>query len=80
MEDIFMKKFMAILLILVMVFAMSSIAFATTDVTSPEGSNEDPDQPSPQTSDLANIVWVAVAAVLAIGLAVFFGKKLAVEK
>lgn len=75
-----MKKFVAILLILVMVFAMSSIAFAATDVISPNGGEENPDQPSPQTSDLANIVWVAVAAVLAIGLAVFFGKKLATEK
>ena len=75
-----MKKFVAILLMLVMVFAMSSIAFAATDVISPNGGEENPDQPSPQTSDLANIVWVAVAAVLAIGLAVFFGKKLATEK
>lgn len=75
-----MKKFVAILLILVMVFAMSCIAFADTNVISPSGGNEDPDQPSPQTGDLAGIYWVFAAAVLAIGFAVFCGKKLITEK
>ena len=75
-----MKRFVAILLILVMMFTLSTMAFAKDPVISPENSNEDPDQPSPQTSDLAGIYWVAVAAVLAIGFAVFCGKKLMTEK
>ena len=75
-----MKKLVAILLILVMVFALSSMAFAATNVISPSGGDEDPDQPSPQTGDLANIWWVVIAAVLALGAAVFFGKKLITEK
>lgn len=75
-----MKKFVAILLILVMVFAMSSIAFAANDVISPQSGDEEPDVPSPQTGDLAGMFWVAAAAVLAIGFAVFFGKKLVTEK
>lgn len=80
MEENNMKKFVAILLILVMVFALSSMAFAATDVVSPEGADDDHDDPSPQTGDLANIYWVVIAAVLAVGLAFFCGKKLITEK
>lgn len=75
-----MKKLVAILLILVMVFALSSVAFAGQNVVSPTGGDEDPDQPSPQTGDLANIWWVVIAAVLALGAVVFFGRKLITEK
>ncbi|MDO4815011.1 MAG: hypothetical protein Q4A83_00205 [Bacillota bacterium] len=75
-----MKKFVAILLILVMVFALSSVAFAATDVVSPEGTDGEHDEPSPQTGDLANIYWIVIAAVLAVGVAFFCGKKLIAEK
>lgn len=75
-----MKRFVAILLILVMIFSLSAMAFAKDAVVSPEGSNEDPSQPSPQTGDLAGIYWVAVAAIMAIGFAFFCGKKLMTEK
>ncbi len=75
-----MKKFVAILLILVLMFAMSTVAFAKNPVISPEGGDEEPDEPSPQTSDNSSIYWVVFAAVLAIGLAFFCGKKLITEK
>lgn len=80
MEEINMKKFVAILLILVLMFAMSTVAFAKDPVISPEGGDEDPDKPSPQTSDLSSIYWVVIAAVLAVGFAFFCGKKLITEK
>ncbi|MCF0137015.1 MAG: hypothetical protein HUJ66_01485 [Oscillospiraceae bacterium] len=75
-----MKKLVAFLLIFVLLFAMSAVAFAATDVTSPEDTNGDHDDDSPQTGDLANILWVAVAAVLALGVAFFCGKKLVAQK
>lgn len=75
-----MKKFVAILLILVLMFALCSMAFAKNDVISPEGGDEEPDEPSPQTGDLSNIYWIVIAAVLAVGVAFFCGKKLIAEK
>ena len=55
-----MKRFVAILLILVLVFALSATAFAASNVTSPEFS----------------ILWVILAAVAAVGAVLFCGKKL----
>ena len=50
-----MKRFVAILLILVLVFALSATAFAASNVTSPEKGNTNPNvnpdsgKTSPQT-------------------------------
>ena len=56
-----MKRFVAILLILVLVFALSATAFAAGNVTSPEK---------------FGILWVILAAVAAVGAVLFCGKKL----
>ncbi len=78
-----MKQFISILLILVLVFAMATVAFAA-DVTSPEKDNTDVDpnnsEPSPQTGDNGTIYWVIAAMVLAVGVVAFCGKKLVGEK
>ena len=80
-----MKKFVSILLILVLVFSMSAVAMAASaDVASPETGNTDvennnPDS-SPQTGDTYTIFFVAAAMVLAIGAAVFCGRKLISNK
>lgn len=77
-----MKRFVAILLILVLVFAMSATAFAAGNVTSPEKGNTDatvnPDsgKTSPQTGESFGILWVILAAVAAVGAVLFCGKKL----
>ncbi len=82
-----MKKLVSILLILVLVFSMSCIAFADNDdaaVISPDHGNTDPDvdnpDPSPKTGDTNAIYWVIAIAVLALGTAVFCGRKLVVNK
>jgi len=78
-----MKKFIAILLILVMVFALSCAAFADTDVSSPNAGDDDSrnhDKPSPQTGDLMSVVLAIAAAVLAVGVAFFCGRKLILDK
>ncbi len=80
-----MKKLVSILLILVLVFSLSCVAFADNDsVISPEHDNTDPDKdnpaPGPQTGDTGAIYWVIAAAVLALGTAVFCGRKLIVNK
>ena len=73
-----MKRFVAILLILVLVFALSATAFAAGNVTSPEKGNTDanvnPDsgKTSPQTGESFGIL----AAVAAVGAVLFCGKKL----
>ena len=75
-----MKHFVAILLILVLVFALS--AFAASNVTSPEKGNTNPDvnpdsgKTSPQTGESFSILWVILAAVAAVGAVLFCGKKL----
>ena len=80
-----MKKFVSILLILVLVFSMSAVAMAASaDVASPETGNTDvennnPDS-SPQTGDTYTIFFVVAAMVLAIGAAVFCGRKLISNK
>ncbi|MEF2815142.1 MAG: LPXTG cell wall anchor domain-containing protein [Oscillospiraceae bacterium] len=77
-----MKRFVAILLILVLVFALSATAFAAGSVTSPEKGNTDanvtPDKgnTSPQTGESFSILWVILAAIAAIGAVLFCGKKL----
>lgn len=81
-----MKKLVSILLILVLIFSLSCVAFAADDVEviSPEHGNTDPDtdnpDPSPKTGDTGLIYWVIAAAVLALGAAVFCGRKLIVNK
>ena len=77
-----MKHFVAILLILVLVFALSATAFAASNVTSPEKGNTNPNvnpdsgKPSPQTGESFSILWVILAAVAAVGAVLFCGKKL----
>lgn len=77
-----MKRFVAILLILVLVFALSATAFAASNVTSPEKGNTNPDvnpdsvKTSPQTGESFSILWVILAAVAAVGAVLFCGKKL----
>lgn len=79
-----MKKFVCILLVLVMVFAFASVAFADSNVISPEKNNTDvnPDNPTPapQTGESGTIFWVIAALILAVGTAVFCGKKLVLNK
>ena len=77
-----MKRFVAILLILVFVFALSATAFAASNVTSPEKGNTNPNvnpdsgKTSPQTGESFSILWVIMAAVAAVGAVLFCGKKL----
>ena len=67
-----MKRFVAILLILVLVFALSATAFAAGAVVSPEKNNTDttvtPDKgtTSPQTGESFSILWVILAAIAAV--------------
>ena len=80
-----MKKLVSVLLILVLVFSLSCVAFAANDtVISPEHGNTDPGTddptPGPQTGDTGAIYWVIAASVLALGTAVFCGRKLIVNK
>ena len=77
-----MKRFVASLLILVLVFALSATAFAASSVTSPEKGNTNPNvnpdsgKTSPQTGESFGILWVILAAVAAVGAVLFCGKKL----
>lgn len=79
-----MKKFVSILLILVLMFALASVVFADTDVSSPEKENTDvqpDDKPvAPQTGETSAIYWVIAAMILAVGTVAFCGKKLVEEK
>ena len=75
-----MRKFMAILLVVVFVFAMASVAFASNEVISPEKTNTKPNvtpggNKSHQTGETFSVVWVIVAAVVLLGVAFFCGKK-----
>lgn len=78
-----MKKFVSILLILVMVFSLATVAFAAS-VTSPEKENTNVNSksttPAPQTGETNAIFWVIAALILAVGTAVFCGKKLVLNK
>ncbi len=76
-----MKKLVAILLILVMLFSMSCFVLAE-DVVSPEASNTPTDDTpnSPQTSDTISAAWVAVIGAAAVAVLAFCGRKLISEK
>lgn len=84
MEEIYMKKFVSILLIFVLMFALASVAFAANDVISPEKGNTDvepEDTPvAPQTGETGAIYWVVAAMFLALGAVIFCGKKLVADK
>ena len=79
-----MKKFVCILLVLVMMFALTSFAFAKDAVISPEKDNTDvnPDdsKASPQTGETGTIYWVITALIVAVGALLFCGKKLVCSK
>lgn len=78
-----MKKFMVILLVMVMVFSMSAMAFAE-NVSSPEQGNTDVNngngEKAPQTGDTNTIFYVIAAIIVAAGVVLFCGKKLIREK
>lgn len=78
-----MKKFVSILLILVLMFSLAAVVFADTAI-SPEKENTDVDPveptPAPQTGDTDTIYWVIAAMVLAVGAVIFCGKKLVADK
>lgn len=78
-----MKKFVSILLILVLMFSLAAVVFADTAI-SPEKENTDVDPveptPAPQTGDTNTIYWVIAAMVLAVGAVIFCGKKLVADK
>ena len=77
-----MKKFFAIALVVVLVFAMASVAFAAGDpVISPEKDNTSPSvvpdgKTSPQTGESFSVAWVVMAALILLAVALFCGKKL----
>ena len=77
-----MKKIVAIALIVVLVFALASVAFATDNVISPEKGNTNPSvtpapgKTSPQTGESISALWVLLSAVMLMAVAVFCGAKL----
>ncbi len=77
-----MKKIVAIALIVVLVFAMASVAFAADNVISPEKGNTNPSvtpapgKTSPQTGESFSALWVLLTAILLLAVAVFCGAKL----
>lgn len=80
-----MRKLMAIVLVVVLVFAMASVAFADTGVVSPEKGNSDkPVTPSGdkshQTGESFSVIWIVIAAVVLLGVAFFCGKKFVTVK
>lgn len=78
-----MKKFVSILLVMLLMFAMTAVAFAD-DVISPQKENTDvepEDNPTaPQTGETSAIYWVIAAMIFAVGTVVFCGKKLVADK
>ena len=76
-----MKKLVAMLLILVLVFSMSCFVFAE-DIISPEASNTPTDDTptSPQTGETISAVWVAMIGIAAVAVLAFCGRKLISEK
>ena len=80
-----MKKLIAVLLLFVLVFALSSVAYANAKVVSPEIPDvdvppDDPGPPSPQTGESVNVVWFVIAAVAFLAVAFFCVKKLILSK
>ena len=71
-----MKRFVAILLILVLVFALSATAFAAEKGNTDANVTPDKGNTSPQTGESFSILWVILAAIAAIGAVLFCGKKL----
>ena len=77
-----MKKLFAIVLVVVLVFAMASVAFADSgNAASPEKQNTSPSvtpggKTSPQTGESFSVMWVVVAALVLLAVALFCGKKL----
>lgn len=75
-----MRKFMAIVLVVVLVFAMATVAFANDGVVSPEKQNTNP-TPTPngdashQTGEAVPVVLIVLAAIVLLGVAFFCGKK-----
>ena len=75
-----MKKLFAIVLVVVLVFAMASVAFAAGNpVISPEKPNTSPSvvpdgKTSPQTGESFSVVWVVLAALVLLAVALFCGK------
>lgn len=73
-----MRKLMAIVLVVVLVFAMASVAFASTNVVSPEKDNTNTNpsgDKSHQTGESISVVWIVLAAIALLGVAFFCGKK-----
>ena len=81
-----MRKIMAIVLVVVLVFAMASVAFANDgNVISPEKGNTNPNvkpsgDKSHQTGESFSVVWIIVAAIALLGVAFFCGKKFVAVK
>ena len=80
-----MKKLLVAVLIIAMLFSLSSVAFANSKVISPENDNtevppDDPGEPSPQTGESINVIWVIVAAFAFLAIAFFCVKKLILVK
>ena len=78
-----MKKYVIILLVLVMVFSMSAIAFADNVTSSEQGNtnvNKGDGEKAPQTGDTNTIFYVIAAIIVAAGVVLFCGKKLIREK
>ena len=72
-----MKKFFAVVLALALVFSLASVAFADTEVISPEHGNTDvsSDPTSPQTGYDFGIESIVLLAVLCGGVALYVGRK-----
>lgn len=78
-----MKRFVIILLVMVMVFSMSAMAFADNAASPEQGNtdiNKDNGEKAPQTGDTNTIFYVIAAIIVAAGVVLFCGKKLIREK
>ena len=72
-----MKKFFAVVSALALLFSLASVAFADTEVISPEHGNTDvsSDPTSPQTGYDCGIESIVLLAVLCGGVALYVGRK-----